>query len=95
MVTVRRQPTEGELGHWRDWVAQLESRVPLRNREMLEQACERAEQCQLAGEAAGRKWPYGKGCLMESATPLTRSSYPAGDDFAKLRQARIEKLGQA
>ena len=64
MVTVRRQPTEGELGHWRDWVAQLESRVPLRNREMLEQACERAEQCQLAGEAAGRKWPYGKGCLI-------------------------------
>ena len=30
----------------------------------------------------------GKGFLMVSATPLTRSSYHAGDDFKKLRQAR-------
>lgn len=30
----------------------------------------------------------GKGFLMVSATPLTRSSYHAGDDFEKLRQAR-------
>ncbi len=29
-----------------------------------------------------------KGFLMVSATPLTRSSYHAGDDFEKLRQAR-------
>ncbi len=29
-----------------------------------------------------------KGFLMVSATPLTRSSYHAGDDFRKLRQAR-------
>ncbi|MEL6646202.1 MAG: lipoyl synthase [Pseudomonadota bacterium] len=35
---------------------------------------------------------YGKGFLMVSATPLTRSSYHAGDDFARLRQARLEKL---
>ncbi|MEE9454913.1 MAG: lipoyl synthase [Paracoccaceae bacterium] len=34
---------------------------------------------------------YGKGFLMVSATPLTRSSYHAGDDFAQLRAAR-EKL---
>jgi lipoyl synthase len=32
---------------------------------------------------------YGKGFLMVSATPLTRSSYHAGDDFARLRAARI------
>lgn len=39
------------------------------------------------------KTAYGKGFLMVSATPLTRSSYHAGDDFAKLRQARMERLG--
>lgn len=33
-----------------------------------------------------------KGFLMVSATPLTRSSYHAGDDFVKLRAARQEKL---
>ena len=33
-----------------------------------------------------------KGFLLVSATPLTRSSYHAGDDFAKLRLARAEKL---
>ena len=27
---------------------------------------------------------YGKGFLMVSASPLTRSSYLAGDDFARL-----------
>lgn len=31
---------------------------------------------------------YAKGFLMVSASPLTRSSYHAGDDFAKLRKAR-------
>jgi len=31
---------------------------------------------------------YGKGFLMVAASPLTRSSYLAGDDFAKLRAAR-------
>jgi len=29
-----------------------------------------------------------KGFLMVSATPLTRSSYHAGEDFKKLQQAR-------
>ncbi len=38
---------------------------------------------------------YGKGFLMVSATPLTRSSYHAGDDFAQLRAARNKKLGLA
>lgn len=33
-----------------------------------------------------------KGFLMVSASPLTRSSYHAGDDFAQLKKARIEKL---
>ena len=32
-----------------------------------------------------------KGFLMVSATPLTRSSYHAGEDFAKLRAARLAK----
>jgi len=36
---------------------------------------------------------FGKGFLMVSATPLTRSSYHAGDDFARLRAARLAKQG--
>ena len=43
--------------------------------------------------AAYEKAAYGKGFLMVSATPLTRSSYHAGDDFARLRDARNKKLG--
>ncbi|MBZ0129942.1 MAG: lipoyl synthase [Rhodobacteraceae bacterium] len=35
---------------------------------------------------------YGKGFLMVSATPLTRSSYHAGDDFARLRTARLASI---
>jgi len=42
--------------------------------------------------AAYEKAAYGKGFLMVSATPLTRSSYHAGDDFARLREARLKKL---
>lgn len=34
----------------------------------------------------------GKGFLLISSTPLTRSSYHAGDDFAKLRAAREKQL---
>ncbi|SFB84493.1 lipoyl synthase [Tropicimonas isoalkanivorans] len=41
------------------------------------------------------KAAYGKGFLMVSATPLTRSSYHAGDDFDRLRAARLAKLGRA
>jgi len=37
---------------------------------------------------AYRKMAFGKGFLMVSASPLTRSSYFAGDDFEKLRAAR-------
>ena len=33
---------------------------------------------------------YGKGFLMVSATPLTRSSYHAGEDFERLRAARAK-----
>ena len=33
-----------------------------------------------------------KGFLMVSASPLTRSSYHAGEDFEKLRAAREAKL---
>lgn len=36
---------------------------------------------------------YSKGFLMVSASPLTRSSHHAGDDFAKLQAARAERRG--
>jgi lipoic acid synthetase len=36
----------------------------------------------------------GKGFLMVSATPLTRSSYHAGEDFARLRAARAARMAQ-
>jgi len=36
---------------------------------------------------------YAKGFLMVSASPLTRSSYHAGDDFARLRAARESGSG--
>lgn len=45
--------------------------------------------------ASYEKAAYGKGFLMVSATPLTRSSYHAGDDFARLRAARLAKLAEA
>jgi len=35
-----------------------------------------------------RKQALGKGFLLVSASPLTRSSYHAGDDFARLKAAR-------
>jgi lipoyl synthase len=37
---------------------------------------------------------YAKGFLMVSATPLTRSSHHAGEDFAKLRAAREQRLAR-
>jgi lipoic acid synthetase len=44
-------------------------------------------------EFAGyEKMAYGKGFLMVAASPLTRSSYHAGDDFARLRAAREAHL---
>jgi lipoic acid synthetase len=39
-----------------------------------------------------KRMALGKGFLMVSASPLTRSSYFAGDDFEKLRRARAAKL---
>ncbi|MBN9028818.1 MAG: lipoyl synthase [Rhizobiales bacterium 63-7] len=35
---------------------------------------------------------FAKGFLMVSAAPLTRSSYHAGDDFARLRAARAHRM---
>lgn len=47
-------------------------------------------------EFAGlEKMARAKGFLMVSATPLTRSSYHAGDDFARLRKVRDERLAAA
>jgi lipoyl synthase len=37
---------------------------------------------------------FAKGFLMVSSSPLTRSSHHAGEDFARLRAAREEKLGR-
>ncbi|WP_333683222.1 lipoyl synthase [Pontibaca methylaminivorans] len=45
--------------------------------------------------SAYEKAAWGKGFLMVSATPLTRSSYHAGSDFTRLRAAREERLGIA
>lgn len=45
--------------------------------------------------ASYEKAAFGKGFLMVSATPLTRSSYHAGEDFAQLRAARAAKLAEA
>ena len=39
-----------------------------------------------------KKMAYNKGFLMVSSSPLTRSSYHAGDDFAKMHQERSKKL---
>src|SRR5579864_3127223 len=39
-----------------------------------------------------RRQALGKGFLMVSASPLTRSSYHAGEDFARLRVARAAAL---
>ncbi|MCB1519817.1 MAG: lipoyl synthase [Hyphomicrobiaceae bacterium] len=36
---------------------------------------------------------YAKGFLLVSATPLTRSSHHAGEDFARLKAARIAEFG--
>ncbi|WP_349360573.1 lipoyl synthase [Stappia sp.] len=42
---------------------------------------------------AFEKIAYAKGFLKVSASPLTRSSHHAGEDFADLRKARAAKLG--
>jgi lipoic acid synthetase len=39
-----------------------------------------------------RRQALGKGFLMVSASPLTRSSYHAGDDFAWLKAARLAAI---
>lgn len=44
---------------------------------------------------AYEKLAYGKGFLMVASTPLTRSSYHAGDDFERLRKNRAAKLAAA
>jgi lipoic acid synthetase len=41
---------------------------------------------------AYRQLAFGKGFLMVASSPLTRSSYLAGEDFARLKAARAEHL---
>ncbi|NIZ11404.1 lipoyl synthase [Pseudooceanicola sp. HF7] len=45
--------------------------------------------------ASYERTAFNKGFLMASASPLTRSSYHAGDDFARLRENRMKRLSQA
>jgi lipoyl synthase len=45
--------------------------------------------------AAYKSIAFSKGFLMVAASPLTRSSYHAGDDFARLRQARAAQLAKS
>jgi lipoyl synthase len=40
-----------------------------------------------------KQMAQGKGFLLVAASPLTRSSYHAGEDFARLRAARAARLG--
>lgn len=42
-----------------------------------------------------RKAALNKGFLLVSASPLTRSSYHAGEDFERLRAARVARFGAA
>ena len=42
-----------------------------------------------------KKAAYGKGFLMVSSSPLTRSSYHADSDFAELQRAREARLAAA
>ena len=44
-----------------------------------------------SGKAMDTALAYAKGFLMVSASPLTRSSHHAGEDFARLRAARAAK----
>jgi len=40
-----------------------------------------------------KRMAEGKGFLLVAASPLTRSSYHAGEDFERLRAARVARLG--
>ena len=39
-----------------------------------------------------KKVAYSKGFLLVSSSPMTRSSYHAGDDFKKLKEKRLQNL---
>ena len=39
-----------------------------------------------------KKVAYSKGFLLVSSSPMTRSSYHAGDDFKILKEKRLKKL---
>lgn len=64
MVTVRRQQAdEADLdGNFDDWLDRVSDQCHLPDRALFAQACQRARQCEDAGERAGRVWPYGIGC---------------------------------
>ena len=42
-----------------------------------------------------KRMAEGKGFLLVAASPLTRSSYHAGEDFERLRAARLARLARA
>ena len=41
-----------------------------------------------------KKMAYNKGFLMVASSPLTRSSYHAGEDFEKMREERLRLMGK-
>lgn len=42
-----------------------------------------------------KKMAYNKGFLMVASSPLTRSSYHAGEDFAKMYQERLSRISKS
>ena len=49
----------------------------------------------MSSEGYTRAIARAKGFLLVAASPLTRSSYHAGDDFAKMKAARNARLAPA
>ena len=65
MVTVRRQQQAHAAdldGNFENWLNRASEQCHVPDRELFARACERARQCEDAGERAGRIWPYVIGC---------------------------------
>lgn len=64
MVTVRREQSGRQKwqDNFADWLAHASGECHVPDFDLFARACERARQCEDAGERAGRSWPYGIGC---------------------------------
>src|SRR5690554_1245138 len=65
MVTVRRQQQAHEIDSaisFEQWLERVSDVCHVPDREHFARACERARQCEDAGERADRPWPYVIGC---------------------------------